>query len=67
MTQDVTQDQPSISVMEKEAASLDYVYEASGYGYYLKIRHHIENCISSCSTKVSKSTTSSAVEIKSHV
>ena len=33
MTQDVTQDQPSISVMEKEAASLDYVYEASSYGY----------------------------------
>ena len=33
MTQNVTQDQSSISVMEKEAASLDYVYEASSYGY----------------------------------
>ena len=37
MTQKVTQVQSAISVVEKEAATLDCVYETSGYGYYLKI------------------------------
>ena len=67
MTQKVTQVQSAISVVEKEAATLDCVYEASSYGYYLKIRHHIENCISSFSIKISKNTTSSGVEVQSHV
>ena len=67
MTQKVTQTQSAIFVVEEEAATLDCVYEASGYGYYLKIRHHIENGIASFSIKISKSTTSSGVEVKSHV
>ena len=36
MTQKVTQVQSAISVVEKETATLDCVYEASSYGYYLK-------------------------------
>ena len=67
MTKEVTQIQSAISVVKKEAATLDCVYEASSYGYYLKIRHHIENWISSLSIKISKNTTSSGVEVQSHV
>ena len=67
MTQKVTQTQSAISVVEKEATTLDCVYEAGSYGYYLKTRHHIENWISSFSIKISKSTTSSGVEVKSRV
>ena len=37
MTQKVAQVQSAISVVEKEAETLDCVYEASSYGYYLKI------------------------------
>ncbi|EPY73407.1 hypothetical protein CB1_009538004 [Camelus ferus] len=33
--QKVTQDQPAISRPEEEAATLDCVYEAKGYSYYL--------------------------------
>ena len=51
MTQKVTQTQSAIFVVEEEAATLDCVYEAGSYGYYLKIRHHIENWISSFSIK----------------
>ena len=67
MTQKVTQTQYTLFVVENEAATLDCVYESGSYGYYLKIRHHIENWISSFSIKISKSTTSSGVEVKSHV
>ena len=67
MTQKVTQTQSAIFMVEEEAATLDCVYEDSSYGYYLKIRHHIENGIASFSIKISKSTTSSGVEVKSHV
>ena len=67
MTQKVTQTQSAIFMVEEEAATLDCVYEAGSYGYYLKIRHHIENGIASFSIKISKSTTSSGVEVKSHV
>lgn len=35
MSQKVTQAQPSISTLEKEAVTLDCVYEVSGYSYYL--------------------------------
>nr|XP_060475163.1 uncharacterized protein LOC132669388 isoform X2 [Panthera onca] len=35
MAQKVTQAQPAISMPEKEAVTLDCVYEASGYTYYL--------------------------------
>ena len=34
MTKEVTQIQSAISVVKKEAATLDCVYEASSYGYY---------------------------------
>ena len=54
-------------MVEKEATTLDCVYEAGSYGYYLKTRHHIENWISSFSIKISKNTTSSGVEVQSHV
>lgn len=33
--QDVTQDQPEMSVLEKEAVTLDCAYEGSSYSYYL--------------------------------
>ena len=67
MTQKVTQTQSAIFMVEEEAATLDCVYEAGSYGYYLKTRHHIENWISSFSIKISKNTTSSGVEVKSRV
>ena len=67
MTQKVTQTQSAIFVVEEEAATLDCVYEAGSYGYYLKIRHHIEKWIASFSIKISKNTTSSGVEVKSRV
>ncbi|EFB20357.1 hypothetical protein PANDA_021897, partial [Ailuropoda melanoleuca] len=35
MTQKVTQAQPAISMLENEAVTLDFEYEASGSSYYL--------------------------------